>query len=79
MWAPTVEIDDESGQVLGKQDPDPSYENMALDNKIGKGNRGAEREACGSTLAMQVPQFAANATCNFNNWTQTQMRLFDSD
>ncbi len=86
-------IDNASGQPgpevrrRGKPDPDPSIENMALDDKMGRGNRGAEREACaaqqrctdlagrivqgGSAEGMQVLQFAANVAFNFNNWAQT--------
>ncbi len=44
-WAPTVDINEETGQAHSKPDPDPSNENMALDDVLGgRGCNGRQPE-----------------------------------
>ncbi len=44
-WAPTVDIDKETGQARSESDQDPSNENMALDDVLGgRGCNGRQRE-----------------------------------
>ena len=50
-WAPTVDIDEETWQARGEQDPDPSNENMALNDVLGgRGCNGRQREQRDSQL-----------------------------